>query len=189
MNYILYFFFFSFAGWILETVYASVRFRKYISKQTLLRLPLCPIYGIGAVAMIITLYPVRNSVLLTFCGGFFVASCVEYLVALFYERYFRVSWWDYHGNIGNFDGKVCVKMSIIWGVIAIVFFRSILPLVDVVLNKMSSYLKLITSVWLLIVFFADYKSTLQEIRKYADNKKSLAEGKFWALKIIKINNM
>lgn len=189
MDYILYFFLFSFMGWILETVYASVKNRKYISKQTLLNLPMCPVYGVGAVAMIITLTPVRESLILVFCGGFFVASCTEYLVALFYEHYFGVTWWDYSNNIGNLNGKVCVKMSVLWGIIAIVFFKFILPFPQMMIMNMGEYLKSVLSVLLIFVFLSDYKRTLTEVKKYADNEKSLAEGKFYQLKMKKNGNM
>lgn len=185
MDYILYFFFFSFSGWILETVYASLKFKRFISKQTLLSMPLCPIYGVGAVLMIVTLSPVRNSDVLVFSGGFFVASAVEYLVALFYERHFGIMWWDYRKDIGNLNGKVCVKMSLIWGVIAIFFFRFILPFTESLILDMGGYLKIIVSAFLISVFAVDYKNTLVELKKYSQNTKSLADGRFWSLKLIK----
>lgn len=182
MDYILYFFLFSFCGWILETVYASVLKRKFVSKQTLLRLPICPVYGIGAVAMLLTLKPVAESWLLVFCGGFFVASSVEYLIALYYEHFFGVAWWDYRYNRGNLNGKVCVGLSLVWGVIAIAFFELIYPAAEALISGLSIYLKTLLSILLTLFFAADYRGTLNEVKKYADGGESVAGEKFPALR-------
>lgn len=184
MDYILYFFIFSFLGWVLETVYASVLHRRYISKQTLIRLPMCPVYGLGAVAMIITLRPVSDSWILLFCGGFFVASSVEYLIALYYEHYFSVSWWDYRNDQGNLNGKVCAKLSLIWGIMAIVFFEIIFPFTEQLVLQTSSYLKLLLCVFLILYFYRDYRDTLREIKKFSGGEPSLAKGKFFCLKTL-----
>ena len=184
MDYILYFFLFSFFGWILETVYASFIYKKYVSKQTLLKSPLCPVYGLGAVALMITLKPVSSSYVLLFCGGFFVASSVEYLIAAYYEHFFKVKWWDYTNDKGNLDGKVCVHLSVIWGLITIFFFKVLLPPAEMLIASLDNYSKILISVFLLFFFAEDYKNTMKEIKKFTKKEKSLADGKFVALKRI-----
>jgi uncharacterized membrane protein len=184
MDYILYFFIFSFFGWILETVYASFLQGRFVSKQTLLKSPLCPVYGIGAVAFILTLRPVSASWILVFCGGFFVASSVEYLIALYYEHFFGVMWWDYRYNKGNLNGKVCAGLSLIWGFIAIAFFKFIFPAAQIGVAALSPYSKILVSICLTAFFIKDYSDTLKEIKKYSKDEPSLADGKFAALKKI-----
>ena len=182
MDYILYFFIFSFFGWCLETAWASFAARKYVSKQTLLKSPLCPVYGTGAIALIAAVEPVSDSYLLVFCGGFFVTSCVEYLTSLYYERFFGVMWWDYSRVRGNLNGRVCVRLSLIWGVISIVFFKALFPLAHSLVRGESEYFKLILSILLTSFFAADYRQTLIEVKKYSKGEKSAADGKFAALK-------
>lgn len=184
MDYILYFFIFSFFGWILETVYASAIFKRYVSKQTLLKSPLCPVYGIGAVMMILTLRPVSDSWILLFCSGFFVASSVEYLIAAYYERFFGVAWWDYRHKKGNLHGRVCISLSLIWGVIAIVFFEFLYPVAENFISGLSVYMKTILAIVLTFFFSSDYRATLSEIKKYSSGEESAAEGKFSALRKI-----
>lgn len=184
MNYILYFFVFSFFGWCIETAWASFCSHRFISKQTLLKSPLCPVYGNGAIAMIAVLMPVSDSILLTFCGGFFIASCVEYLTSLYYEHFFGISWWDYSQNAANIHGRVCAKLSLIWGIISVIFFRFLFPPVKLLAENSSGYLKLIISILLLTFFITDYKNTLSEIKKYVNGEISTAENRFAALKII-----
>ncbi len=189
MNIIFLFFLFSFFGWVLETVYASFIFKKYTSKKTLLTLPLCPVYGLGGIALMLTLYPVRESWLLVFCGGFFVASSVEYLVAIFYEHFFGVSWWDYGKNFGNLNGKVCIRLSLLWGIIAIFFFEFVLPWSENLISYMGEYQKALWSVLLILFFITDYRNTLKEIKKYSKGIPSGADNKFAALRRINISKL
>ena len=184
MNYILYFFIFSFFGWCLETAWASFAARRYVSKQTLLKSPLCPVYGTGAIALLAAIEPVSDSYLLIFCGGFFVTSCIEYLTSLYYERFFGVTWWDYSRVGGNLNGRVCVRLSLIWGIISILFFKVLFPLARYLVSTESGYFKLVLSILLTSFFIADYRRTLIEVKKYSKGEKSAADGKFAALKPI-----
>ena len=185
MDYILYFFLFSFFGCLLEDLYAVYVYRKFVSKQTLLKSPLCPVYGVGAIIMLLTLAPVKSSPVLLFCGGFFAMSSVEYLSAVFYEHFYGVKWWDYSEEKGNFNGKVCIKLSLLWGFMAIAFFYGIYPFAQKIIDGIDTYTKMVLSVLLVSFFVRDYKNTLKEIKKYSKAEKSLADGKFIALKRIK----
>lgn len=184
MDYILYFFLFSFFGWILESIYALFVYKKFVSKQTLLKSPLCPIYGVGALVLIAALTPVKKSALLVFCGGFLTMSAVEYLVAVYYEHLYGVKWWDYTDVWGNFNGKVCVKLSLFWGVASVLFFKFLLPFAQMLVGKIDWYTKLISVVLCLFLFLRDYKNTLREIKKYSMKEKSLADDRFVSLKRI-----
>ena len=51
---VLYFVIYSFLGWILETIFALFVLGKFV-KRGFLYGPVCPIYGFGAVLIILTL--------------------------------------------------------------------------------------------------------------------------------------
>ena len=53
-NLILYFFIFAFLGWVLETIYSFIVLGHF-TKRGFLFGPLCPIYGFGAIIMILAL--------------------------------------------------------------------------------------------------------------------------------------
>lgn len=184
MDFILYFFLFSFFGWIVESVYAAFKYKRFVSKQTLLKFPLCPIYGIGGLVLMILLKPVADSYVLIFCGGFFAASCVEYIVGVYYEHFFKVKWWDYNKSVGNIGGKVCVFNSVAWGVIAIVFMKILLPFSVNLASSADNYLKAVILSIAIPLFLKDYKKTMIELKKYSANEKSEIDGKFVALKRI-----
>lgn len=100
--YVLYFFFYSAVGWLGESIYCSVGARKWVNRG-FLKGPMCPIYGTGALAMAITLTPVKNldlrvplfghSVLITpllvFIAGMVVCDIVEFITSVLMESFPR----------------------------------------------------------------------------------------------------
>ena len=65
----LYFIFYSFCGWVWETAYCSIKERHYVPRGFLYG-PLCPIYGVGFLLMILFFAPFRdNLVVFYFVAG------------------------------------------------------------------------------------------------------------------------
>ena len=58
-----YFIIYSVLGWIMESIYRSICERKIINTG-FLKGPFCPIYGIGAIIMILFLQNLENNVIL-----------------------------------------------------------------------------------------------------------------------------
>ena len=52
IEYIIYFFIYSFIGWLIETIYALF-VHGYFVKRGFLFGPICPIYGFGAVLLLL----------------------------------------------------------------------------------------------------------------------------------------
>ena len=84
-------------------------------RKCLLLLPLCPVYGLGA-GGILWLSPLAGGdPLRLFVVGAVVATVVEYLLAVWYEKGLGVSFWDYRDLPGNLQGRVCLPFSLAWG--------------------------------------------------------------------------
>ncbi len=123
-----YFVIYSFLGWAMESLYVSVSTKKWVNRG-FLNGPLCPIYGTGALLIIIGLTPVTNSILLLFCGGFLIATVVEYFIGAALEKLFHATWWDYTEKPFNLKGRVCLERSIQWGLLSVVMMRLIQPVI------------------------------------------------------------
>lgn len=109
---------YSFLGFLLELAYAwSTGGRP--DRKCLLVLPLCPVYGLGACA-ILWLAPWAGgfSPLLFFLSAA-AATGVEYVLSVFYERILRVSFWDYRQLHWNLHGRVCLPFSLAWGCLSL----------------------------------------------------------------------
>ena len=116
MEWFWYFLFYSFLGFLLEMGYAWWTGGS-LDRKCLLLLPLCPVYGLGACAVLLLPGAVlRSPVLLVIVGGL-TATAVEYAVSVFYQRAFSVSFWDYHSQLGNLNGRVCLPFTLAWGLL------------------------------------------------------------------------
>ena len=132
----LYFLVYSFLGYCLEKLFArSVRSDRQVLKCFLL-LPLCPVYGLAMTA-VVTLSPLfRNFLFLALWGGL-ICTAAEYLVHLFYEKVFRVAFWDYSGLRGNVRGRICPQFSLVWGFLSAAAARFIHPTVATLSEAVS----------------------------------------------------
>ena len=113
MDWFWYFMLYSFLGFLLEVGYARCTGGRRDRKRTLI-LPLCPVYGLGALAVLaLPQGIIEQPLLLMVCGGA-AATGVEYATAAFYEKVLGVSFWDYRENRWNVHGRVCLAFSLAW---------------------------------------------------------------------------
>lgn len=128
-----YFVFYSFFGFLLEVAFAKVT-GGCAERKCLLVLPLCPVYGLGACAILLLPDFVKDKPFLLFALGSLMATAVEYFMALFYEEALKVPFWDYQGLPGSVRGRVCLPFSLSWGVLALPLVYWVHPFVAPLLN-------------------------------------------------------
>lgn len=109
---------YSFFGFLLEVAFAWTT-RGRPDRKCLLVLPLCPVYGLGAGAILLLPRWVTANPPLLFVFGALAATAAEYLMSLFYEKVLTVSFWDYRGLPGSVRGRVCLPFSLAWGILAL----------------------------------------------------------------------
>ena len=103
---------YSFLGWVLETVIATVRQRKVVNRG-LINGPFCIIYGIGAVLITIWLQELSGLWLFLFSAVY--ASVVEWIAGHLIQKIYHERWWDYSDIKWNLDGYICLPASLVWG--------------------------------------------------------------------------
>lgn len=126
---LIYFFIYSVFGWVLESVYKTIYEKKWVNSG-FLHGPLCPIYGTGAIIMILFLSSFKNNIFLLFLVGFVILSIWEYFVGWLLETLFNTKYWDYTNNKFNIKGRVCLFNSIIWGTLGVIFIGFVHPLLQ-----------------------------------------------------------
>ena len=107
--YILLFFIYSFMGWILEEIYAFYIHKKFINRGFLMG-PLCPLYGVGCLALTFILHKFSNNILLLFVLSMIICSAIEYLIGYLLEKIFSLRWWNRY-TYSNLDGRICLKQQ------------------------------------------------------------------------------
>lgn len=151
----IYFVFYSFIGYLLETGFGLFSKGVIESRQSFLFGPFCAIYGIGAILMILTLNRFKNRPILLFFLGAVVGSIAEYGMSFICEKVFHFIWWDYSDYLLNINGRVCLYFSVMWGALAILLIRYVNPFFNKVLLKISNtkHYKLIKGLFKFLMIF------------------------------------
>ena len=121
-----YFVLYSFVGWCLEVVYALYDDKKFVNRGFLYG-PFCPMYGFGALLLIVVLKSSEHNLFLFFILAFVLISVLEYFTGFLLEKVFNTKWWDYSEDFMNIKGRVCLVFSIAWGVGSVIFIKYIHP--------------------------------------------------------------
>lgn len=98
-----YFWIYSFLGWGLEKGFAAVTRAENQQRKCFLFLPLCPVYGLGMLAVLALPPELSRGGWLIVSGGL-AATAVEYAVHWGYEALLGVRFWDYSHVPGNWNG-------------------------------------------------------------------------------------
>ena len=134
INLCTYFIIYSFLGWVLESITKSIAQKKLVNSGFLYG-PFCPIYGIGAVAMMLILDSFKGHYVLTFIISFIVFSIWEYFVGWLLEKIFATKYWDYSYYRFHIKGRVCLVNSLTWGFLGVAFIELIHPIVSFGIEK------------------------------------------------------
>ena len=110
---------YSFLGWCGEMVYCSIGQRRLCEKRGLLNGPLCPIYGHGAIVVLLALDGGCENPVLTFLLGAVLTSIVEYVTSYAMEKLFHMRWWDYSRYRFHINGRVCLLNSTLFGLASV----------------------------------------------------------------------
>lgn len=125
-QWILFFFFYCLCGWVWESCYVSARQRHWVNRG-FLHGPLLPIYGSGAILILLSTIRVQDSPALIYLFGMIAATVLEYFTGAAMERLFKVRYWDYSNQKCNLHGYICLSSTLAWGVFSILLVRVIHP--------------------------------------------------------------
>lgn len=135
-NIFFYFAIYSFLGWCVESIYKTILEKKFINSGFLYG-PFCPIYGFGAVIIILLLKKLPQNIFFIFFMSMFLLTIWEYIVGVLLEKIFKTKYWDYSDLKFNINGRVCLKNSIYWGILGVVFAFIIHPFIQKIVNMIS----------------------------------------------------
>ncbi|MBC3515581.1 hypothetical protein H8K20_04095 [Neobittarella massiliensis] len=158
----LYLAFYSFVGWMCETVYCSVIQRKLVNRG-FLGGPVCPIYGFGALAVIFCLTPVRKSPWAVFLLGMLLTTCLEYFTSWAMEKLFHTRWWDYSQFKLQINGRVCLLNSLEFGALCLFVMYVLHPRVETMFGALPVWALWTLAAVLLALFIVDSAVTLRAL--------------------------
>ncbi len=162
---------YAFLGWCVEVSFVAVTLGQVVNRG-FLNGPVCPIYGVGMLGVLLLLEPVSGNLILLFLGGMVLCSLVELVGGWALERIFHTRWWDYTDEPLNLGGYVCLKFSIMWGLAVVFALRLVHPTVALMLSLVPRGLGWVLLGVLYGLFLTDLVLTLVTI---AGMKKRLGE--------------
>ena len=124
--YFLLFIIYSFMGWLYESIWCSLCEGKLVNRGFLAG-PFCPVYGFGALLVILTLSDVKDNLLALFFASIVVTNTLEYLTSYILEKCFAVRWWDYSHYRFNLNGRVCLLGAVAFGTMSVLLLHIIHP--------------------------------------------------------------
>lgn len=159
-QWLLFFFCYSFLGWVLESCYVSFLMKRWVNRG-FMRGPMLPIYGTGAVLMLYVSLPVQNNLPAVYLAGVFAATLLELVTGWIMEKIFKVRYWDYTDHRFNFHGYICLSSSLAWGFLTILLTEVLhLPIEKFILN-INSLIALSTAIIISVIFLTDFVSSFK----------------------------
>ena len=149
----LLFWFCSFLGWIVEVLAFVIEDKKLINRGFLIG-PYCPIYGSGAMIMLL-ISPYKNHLFVCFILALVLCSTLEYIASFIMEKLFGIRWWDYSDDAFNINGRVCLRNAIAFGALGVIFTRFIYPLYTSLIDKLNDQTIIIISIVVFVLTLLD----------------------------------
>ena len=165
---------YAFLGWCSEVAFAAVNKGKFVNRG-FLNGPVCPIYGVGMLIVVLCLWSLRDRPLLLFLGSALLTTALEFVTGFVLERFFHEKWWDYSDMPFNIKGYVCLKFTILWGLAASFIIGAIHRFIYMLIEKTPFVLGVILLAVFSAAFIADFTVTLTALVKLPKKLKAMAE--------------
>ncbi len=137
------------------------------SRKGLIWGPFCPVYGVGAVVLILILEyvkPKKNIKL--FLYGVFIGAFVEYLLSYMLEAIYGTRFWDYKYTNSDINGRICTLYSLFWGFLAIIIMKLVKPQMDKLIEKIPDKIRRNTAIILFTFLLIDTLVTVWAVHTY-----------------------
>lgn len=118
---------YSLAGYGLEKLFAAVTASPQQVRKCFLLLPLCPVYGLGMLAVLALPAGLTDTAWKLGIYGALAVTAVEFTVHWLYEKLLGVRFWDYSPVKGDVAGRVCLPFTAVWGVLVVLTVRFLHP--------------------------------------------------------------
>ena len=123
---VLYLAIYSFLGWIVEVAFVFVTTQK-LENRGFLTGPFLPIYGVGAVLLVLLVLPYVKNPFLVFLASFIITTALEFVTHLALDKIFHIRLWDYSDKPFNIRGRVCLQNSLLFGVLGLLLIYVLHP--------------------------------------------------------------
>ncbi|MBQ8926787.1 MAG: putative ABC transporter permease [Oscillospiraceae bacterium] len=123
----------AFVGWLYEEL-LSLTVVGHYEDRGLLHLPVCPIYGFFGLILLL-LFRRHRAWYLVFAVSTVLTTVLELACSYLLEWTLHVWAWDYSAWPLNFEGRISVPSSLIFGVLSVILVSIVHPLMQRFVQK------------------------------------------------------
>ena len=149
---------YSFIGWAYETILTSAVWGRFADRGVL-HLPLCPIYGFCAMALLLIFHRIKSAPAV-FVLGTAITTVAELAASYILEWFTDERLWDYDNWVFNFQGRISLGSSLIFGALCVLLIKLLHPAAVHILSKISGRKIKISAVIIIVVILADLAAVL-----------------------------
>lgn len=155
VQWIFFFYFYCFFGWIFESTYVSLK-KKHFINRGFMRGPFLPLYGSGAIMMLIVSAPFQDNLILVYIAGCIGATALEYVTGVVMEELFKVRYWDYSKLPFNFQGHICLSSTLAWGGLTLLMTQFLHKLVEQLVLSVTKELLIPVTFFITLTVVVDF---------------------------------
>ncbi|MDE6975420.1 MAG: putative ABC transporter permease [Lachnospiraceae bacterium] len=155
VQWLFFFYFYCFFGWVFESAFVSVKSRHFVNRG-FMRGPYLPIYGSGAIMMLVVSMPFQDNIFLTYIAGCIGATALELVTGITMEALFKVRYWDYSNQKFNYKGHICLSSTLAWGFLTILMTECVHRAVERAVFAIPGTLVVILTVIVSVCIVADF---------------------------------
>lgn len=175
VHWVMFFYIYCFIGWIFESTYVSIKEKHFVNRG-FLTLPMLPIYGSGALAILLVTVPVRDNYFLVYILGVISSTVLELVTGMVMESLFKVKYWDYSNQKFNYKGYICLSSSIAWGFLSILLTDFIHRPIEKLVLYMPKVIFYVILIVISVLFIADLVCSFKaawDLRKILERAEAL----------------
>lgn len=163
IQWLFFFYFYCFFGWVFESTYVSLKSRKFVNRG-FMRGPFLPIYGSGAIMMLVVSMPFQDNIFLTYIAGCIGATALELVTGIAMEALFKVRYWDYSNQKFNYKGHICLSSTVAWGFLTILMtefvHKGVEKIVFAIPAMAVNLVTVVVTVYIIIDFTLSFKAAM-----------------------------
>jgi len=168
------FFFASFIGVVLETIWCVVTTGRVENRTGLLYGMLNPVYGAGAILMTSFLSRLEKKRDITvFFGCMLIGGAFEYACSLTQELVFGSVSWEYSGTTLSIQGRTNLLFALLWGILGLLWVRDIHPLLTQLVRKLPARPGKITAIVLCLGLIINCAMSAVAVRRWSERLQSV----------------
>lgn len=168
-------------GDIIETIFCYLKYKKSMSRSSLVYGHLSVIWGFAFVIATVLFYHMESAgIFSVFLAGTVLGGAYEYLCSFMAEKCLGVKFWDYSKFAHNLSGRINLEYCFGWGAATTIWIKSIFPILEKGIEGIPFVAGTIFCNIIFVLLCMDAFISYVAIRRYRiRNDKTYVEKEFW----------